>query len=101
MQKAFDSCDNQYIDELASMFDSFPLSFSDGDVVEVNGEWKVALSVPAKLLEKYQYILSDEEMSDFELCIKLIELATQQALCSCVKNLILYDMEEQFVKRFV
>lgn len=37
MQKAFDSCDNEYIDELASMFDSFPLSFSNGDVVEVSG----------------------------------------------------------------
>jgi hypothetical protein len=40
MQKAFDSCDNEYIDELASMFDSFPLSFSNGDVVEVSGEWR-------------------------------------------------------------
>ena len=51
--------------------------FRYGDVVEVNGEWRVALSVPAKLLEKYRYTLSDEEMSDFEQYTQLVELATR------------------------
>lgn len=64
----------------------------------------MALSVPAKLLEKYRYTLSDEEMSDFEQYTQFVELATRlrnKHYMFETKNLMHCDSEEQLAERFV
>lgn len=103
-QRAYHSCENDYIEKLQTLFDSFPLSFSDGDIIEVDGKWVVSQSVVDRLLEKYTYTLTDEQMVDFELYTQLVTLATRLRNKNYYfesRDLTPCDTEEQLAEQFV
>lgn len=104
MQRAYHSCDNDYIEKLQSLFDSFPLSFKAGDVVEENGVWVVSQSAFNRLMEKYTYTLTDEEMADFEIYTQLVALATRLRNKNYYfdsRNLTPCDTNEQLAERMI
>lgn len=104
LQQAYHSCDNDYIQRLEAIFASFPLSFGDGDIIEVDGKWVVSQSVVDRLLEKYTYTLTDEQMVDFELYTQLVTLATRLRNKNYYfdsRDLTPCDTEEQLAERFV
>ena len=76
-QRAFESCDNYYIENLQSLLSSLP-TFQDGEIVEQDDEWVVSPSFTESLLQKYARTFTDEEMKAYgiyqELCEKAKEL---------------------------
>ena len=76
-QRAWHSCDNDYIAKLQSMFSSLPFTLDDGDIIEIDGEWNVSQSLADTMTNKYAYTLTNEEMADFELYTQLVALATR------------------------
>jgi hypothetical protein len=76
-QRAWHSCDNDFIAKLQSMFSSLPFTLDDGDIIEIDGEWVLSEKVANAMCDKYAYTLTDEEMADFELYTQLVALATR------------------------
>ena len=103
-QRAYHSCDNEYVEKLQALFDSLPLSFKAGDIIEKDGKWVVSQTAVEKLTEKYTYTLTNEEMADFELYTQLVALATRLRKKNYFfdsRNLTPCDTEEQLAERFV
>ena len=76
-QRAWHSCDNDYIAKLQSMFSSLPFTLNYGDIIDIDGEWLLSEKVANAMFDKYAYTLTDEEMADFELYTQLVALATR------------------------
>lgn len=103
-QRAWHSCDNDYIAKLQSMFSSLPFTLNYGDIIEIDGEWNVSQSLADTMTNKYAYTLTDEEMSDFELYTQLVALATRLRANNYYfdsKSLTPCDTTEQLAERMI
>ena len=103
-QRAWHSCDNDYIAKLQSMFSSLPFTLNYGDIIEIDGGWNVSQSLADTMTNKYAYTLTDEEMSDFELYTQLVALATRLRANNYYfdsKSLTPCDTTEQLAERMI
>ena len=103
-QRAWHSCDNDYIAKLQSMFSSLPFTLDDGDIIEIDGDWNVSQSLADAMTKKYAYTLTDEEMADFELYTHLVALATRLRANNYYfdsKSLTPCDTTEQLAERMI
>ena len=103
-QRAWHSCDNDYIAKLQSMFSSLPFTLNYGDIIKIDGEWNVSQSLADTMTNKYAYTLTDEEMTDFELYTKLVALATRLRANNYYfdsKSLTPCDTTEQLAERMI
>ena len=103
-QRAWHSCDNDYIARLQSMFSSLPFTLDDGDIIEIDGEWLLSEKVANAMFDKYAYTLTDEEMADFELYTQLVALATRLRAKNYYfdsKSLTPCDTNEQLAERMI
>ena len=103
-QRAWYSCDNDYIAKLQSMFSSLPFTLNYGDIIKIDGEWNVSQSLADTMTNKYAYTLTDEEMSDFELYTQLVALATRLRANNYyfdTKSLTPCDTTEQLAERMI
>ena len=103
-QRAWHSCDNDYIAKLQSMFSSLPFTLNYGDIIKIDGEWNVSQSLADTMTNKYAYTLTDEEMSDFELYTQLVALATRLRANNYYfdsKSLTPCDTTEQLAERMI
>ena len=76
-QRAYNSCDNDFIGRLSVALRSCPLRF-DRDVIEVGGEWVIADHIREEIVAQHTYTFTDEEMKAYciyrELCENAKEL---------------------------
>lgn len=103
-QRAWHSCDNDYIAKLQSMFSSLPFTLNYGDIIDIDGEWNVSQSLADTMTNKYTYTLTDEEMADFELYTQLVALATRLRNKNYYfdsRNLTPCDTNEQLAERMI
>ena len=103
-QRAWHSCDNDYIAKLQSMFSSLPFTLNYGDIIDIDGEWLLSEKVANAMFEKYAYTLTDEEMADFELYTQLVALATRLRAKNYYfdsKSLVPCDTNEQLAERMI
>lgn len=103
-QRAWHSCDNDYIAKLQSMFSSLPFTLNYGDIIDIDGEWNVSQSLADAMTQKYAYTLTDEEMADFELYTQLVALATRLRANNYYfdsKSLTPCDTTEQLAERMI
>ena len=103
-QRAWHSCDNDYIAKLQSMFSSLPFTFNYGDIIDIDGEWLLSEKVTNAMFDKYSYTLTDEEMADFELYTQLVALATRLSAKNYyfdTKSLTPCDTTEQLAERMI
>ena len=76
-QRAWHSCDNDFIAKMQSLINSLPFTLNYGDIIDIDGEWLLSEKVANAMFDKYSYTLTDEEMADFELYTQLVALATR------------------------
>lgn len=103
-QRAWHSCDNDFIAKMQSLINSLPFTLEDGDIIEIDGEWNVSQSLADAMTQKYAYTLTDEEMADFELYIQLVALATRLRTKNYyfdTKSLTPCDTTEQLAERMI
>lgn len=103
-QRAWHSCDNDYIAKLQSMFCSLPFTLNYGDIIDIDGEWLLSEKVANAMFDKYSYTLTDEEMADFELYTQLVALATRLRTKNYyfdTKSLTPCDTNEQLAERMM
>lgn len=103
-QRAWHSCDNDYIAKLQSMFSSLPFTLNYGDIIDIDGEWLLSEKVANAMFDKYAYTLTDEEMADFELYTQLVALATRMRAKNYYfdsKSLTPCDTNEQLAERMI
>lgn len=74
-QKAYASCDNDYITKVASALSSLRLDIEKDVEVTENGEWRVVQAIPDNLLEARRYTLTEEEAEAFRLYQELLSIA--------------------------
>lgn len=76
-QRAYNSCDNDFIGRLSVALRGCSLNF-EKDVVEVSGEWVIADHIREEIVAQHTYTFSDEEQKAYgiyrELCEKAKEL---------------------------
>ena len=103
-QRAWHSCDNDFIAKMQSLINSLPFTLDDGDIIEIDGEWLLSEKVANAMFEKYAYTLTDEEMADFELYTQLVALATRLRTKNYyfdTKSLTPCDTNEQLAERMI
>lgn len=103
-QRAWHSCDNDFIAKMQSLINSLPFAIKDSDIIENDGEWNVSQSLADTMTNKYAYTLTDEEMSDFELYTQLVALATRLRANNYYfdsKSLTPCDTTEQLAERMI
>lgn len=103
-QRAWHSCDNDFIAKMQSLINSLPFTIDDGDIIEIDGEWLLSEKVANAMFDKYAYTLTDEEMADFELYIQLVALATRLRTKNYyfdTKSLTPCDTNEQLAERMM
>ena len=74
-QKAYASCDNDYIARGASALSSLRLDLAKDVEVTADGEWRVVQAIPDNLLESRRYTLTEEEAEAFGLYQELLTIA--------------------------
>ena len=74
-QKAYASCDNDYIARVASALSSLRLDLAKDVEVTADGEWRVVQAIPDNLLEARRYTLTEEEAEAFRLYQELLSIA--------------------------
>lgn len=76
-QRAYNSCDNDYIGRLSIALRGCSLNLKK-DVVEVGGKWEIADHIRESIVAEHTYTFSDEEQKAYgiyrELCEKAKEL---------------------------
>ena len=103
-QRAWHSCDNDFIAKMQSLINSLPFTLDDGDIIEIDGEWNVSQSLADAMTQKYAYTLTDEEMADFEIYTQLVALATRLRNKNYYfdsRNLTPCDTTEQLAERMI
>ena len=103
-QRAWHSCDNDFIAKMQSLINSLPFTLDDGDIIEIDGEWLLSEKVANAMFDKYAYTLTDEEMADFELYTQLVALATRLRAKNYYfdsKSLVPCDTTEQLAERMM
>ena len=103
-QRAWHSCDNDFIAKMQSLINSLPFTLDDGDIIEIDGEWNVSQSLADAMTQKYAYTLTDEEMADFEIYTQLVALATRLRNKNYYfdsRNLTPCDTNEQLAERMI
>ena len=103
-QRAWHSCDNDFIAKMQSLINSLPFTLDDGDIIEIDGEWLLSEKVANAMFDKYAYTLTDEEMADFELYTQLVALATRLRTKNYyfdTKSLTPCDTNEQLAERMI
>ena len=103
-QRAWHSCDNDFISKMQSLINSLPFTLEDGDIIEIDGEWNVSQSLADAMTQKYAYTLTDEEMADFEIYTQLVALATRLRNKNYYfdsRNLTPCDTTEQLAERMI
>ena len=103
-QRAWHSCDNDFIAKMQSLINSLPFTLDDGDIIEIDGEWLLSEKVANAMFDKYAYTLTDEEMADFELYTQLVALATRLRAKNYYfdsKSLVPCDTTEQLAERMI
>ena len=103
-QRAWHSCDNDFIAKMQSLINSLPFAIKDSDIIENDGEWTVSQSLADTMTQKYSYTLTDEEMADFELYTQLVALATRLRAKNYyydTKSLVPCDTNEQLAERMI
>lgn len=103
-QRAWHSCDNDFIAKIQSLINSLPFTLDDGDIIEIDGEWLLSEKVANAMFDKYSYTLTDEEMADFELYTQLVALATRLRAKNYYfdsKSLTPCDTNEQLAERMI
>lgn len=103
-QRAWHSCDNDFIAKMQSLINSLPFTLDDGDIIEIDGEWLLSEKVANAMTQKYAYTLTDGEMADFELYTQLVALATRLRAKNYffdTKSLTPCDTNEQLAERLV
>lgn len=103
-QRAWHSCDNDFIAKMQSLINSLPFTLEDGDIIEIDGEWNVSQSLADTMTNKYSYTLTDEEMADFELYTQLVALATRLRAKNYYfdsKSLTPCDSNEQLAEQMI
>ena len=103
-QRAWHSCDNDFIAKMQSLINSLPFTLDDGDIIEIDGEWLLSEKVANAMFDKYAYTLTDEEMADFELYTQLVALATRLRTKNYyfdTKSLTPCDTNEQLAERMM
>ncbi|MBR2931121.1 MAG: hypothetical protein IKC30_00045 [Rikenellaceae bacterium] len=103
-QRAWHSCDNDFIAKIQSLINSLPFTLDDGDIIEIYGEWNVSQSLADTMTNKYSYTLTDEEMADFELYTQLVALATRLRAKNYYfdsRSLTPCDTNEQLAERMI
>lgn len=76
-QKAYNSCDNDYISKVASAMFGLKLNLTNDVEVADNGEWVVKQSVVDAKLEEHRYTLSSEEVEAYRIYEQIIDLAEE------------------------
>lgn len=76
-QKAYDSCDNDYIRAVASAMYGLKLDLTKDVEVAENGEWVVKQSVAEAMLEERRYTLTPEEVEAYHLYLRLLDTAEE------------------------
>ena len=61
-QRAWHSCDNDFISKMQSLINSLPFTLNYGDIIDIDGEWLLSEKVANAMFDKYSYTLTDEEM---------------------------------------
>lgn len=74
-QKAYASCDNDYISKVASALSSLRLDLAKDVEVTESGEWRVVQAIPDNLLESRRYTLTEDEAEAFGLYKELLSIA--------------------------
>ena len=103
-QRAWHSCENDFIAKMQSLINSLPFTLDDGDIIEIDGEWLLSEKVANAIFDKYAYTLTDEEMADFELYTQLVALATRLRAKNYyydTKSLVPCDTNEQLAERMM
>ena len=103
-QRAWHSCENDFIAKMQSLINSLPFTLDDGDIIEIDGEWLLSEKVANAMFDKYAYTLTDEEMADFELYTQLVALATRLRAKNYYfdsKSLVPCDTTEQLAERMM
>lgn len=76
-QKAYASCDNDYIAKVHSAFFGLKLNLTNDVEVAANGEWRVKQSVVDAKLEACRYTLTPEEVEAYHIYEQIIDLAEE------------------------
>lgn len=76
-QKAYASCDNDYIAKVHSAMFGLKLNLTNDVEVADNGEWRVKQSVIDAKLEACRYTLTPEEVEAYHIYEQIIDLAEQ------------------------
>ena len=76
-QKAYASCDNDYIAKINSAMFGLKLNLTNDVEVAENGEWRVKQSVIDAKLEACRYTLTPEEVEAYHLYLKLLDVAEE------------------------
>lgn len=76
-QKAYASCDNEYIQKVASAMFGLKLDLTNDAEVSDSGEWVVKQSVVDAKLEEHRYTLTPEEVEAYRIYEQIIDLAEE------------------------
>ena len=76
-QKAYASCDNEYIAKVHSAMFGLKLNLTNDVEVAANGEWRVKQSVVDAKLEACRYTLTPEEVEAYRIYEQIIDLAEE------------------------
>lgn len=76
-QKAYASCDNDYIAKINSAMFGLKLNLTNDVEVADNGEWRVKQSVVDAKLEACRYTLTPEEVEAYRIYEQIIDLAEE------------------------
>lgn len=76
-QKAYASCDNDYIAKVHSAMFGLKLNLTNDVEVADNGEWRVKQSVIDAKLEACRYTLTPEEVEAYRIYEQIIDLAEE------------------------
>ena len=76
-QKAYASCDNDYIAKIHSAMFGLKLNLTNDVEVTDTGEWRVKQSVVDAKLEELRYTLTPEEVEAYHLYLKLLDVAEE------------------------
>ena len=76
-QKAYDSCDNDYIAKVHSAMFGLKLNLTNDVDVTPEGKWVVKQSVIDAKLEELRYTLTPEEVEAYHLYLKLLDVAEE------------------------